>query len=116
VKNQKNLFKSGLVKSCLFLLNNDNCQEITNEEYEKAQKEVIDMIFNCNIIDKNDLKLCFFNANYYCDYLKNYNYFFNIKNTFFFELDNYIKSKNYSFKWPEISSNKNCNSFVWIYS
>ena len=70
------------------------------------------MIFNCNIIDKNDLKLCFFNANYYCDYLKNYNYFFNIKNTFFFELDNYIKSKNNSFKWPEISSNKNCNSFV----
>jgi len=112
VKNQKNLFKSGLVKSCLFLLNNDNCQEITNEEYEKAQKEIIDMIFNCNIIDKNDLKLCFFNANYYCDYLKNYNYFFNIKNTFFFELDNYIKSKNNSFKWPEISSNKNCNSFV----
>ena len=70
------------------------------------------MIFNCNIIDKNDLKLCFFNPKYYCDYLKNYNYFFNIKNTFFFELDNYIKSKNNSFKWPEISSNKNCNSFV----
>ena len=112
VKNTKKQFKSGLVKSCLFLLNNDNCQEITNEDYEKSKQEIIEMIYNSDAVDKNDLKLCFFNPKYYCDYLINYNYFFNLKKTFFMELDNYTKSKINTFKWPEISSNKNCNSFV----
>ena len=111
VKNQKKQFKSGFVKSCLFLLNNDNCLETTLEDKEKAKKDIIDMIYTNDTVDKNDIKLCFFNAKYYCDYCNNYNYFFNFKKTFSLEYENYSNSKINIYKCPEISKYKNCNSF-----
>ena len=111
VKNQKKQFKSGFVKSCLFLLNNDNCLETTFEDKEKAKKDIIDMIYTNDTVDKNDIKLSFFNAKYYCDYCNNYNYFFNLKKTFPLEYENYLNSKINIFKCPEISKYKSCNSF-----
>ena len=112
VKKQKKQLISGLIKSCLFILNNDNCQDITNEDYEKAQKEIKDMIKINDDFNINNIKLCFFNPKLYCDYCNNYNYFFNLKHTFKLELDNYRNSKINIIKWPEISSNKNSNSFI----
>ena len=111
VKNQKKQFKSGLINSCLFLLNNDNCKETTFEEKEKAKKDIIDMIYTKDTVDKNDINLCFFNAKYYCDYCNNYNYFFNLKKTFPLEYENYLSSRINIFKFPEISKYKDCNSF-----
>ena len=112
VKNQKKQFKSGFVKSCLFVLNNDNCQDTTTEDKEKAKNDIIDMIYHNDTVDKNDIKLCFFNAKYYCDYCNNYNYFFNLKKTFVFECENYSSIKINMFKWPEILKHKYSNSFV----
>ena len=112
VKNHKKQFKSGFVKSCLFLLNNDNCQDTTSEDKEKARNDIIDMIYSNDTVDKNDIKLCFFNAKYYCDYCNNYNYFFNLRKTFLLECENYSNIKINTFKWPEILKHKYSNSFV----
>ena len=62
VMQQKNEFSSGFIKSCLFILNNDDTQEINEKELEKLKENIQYIIKN---IKKEDLNVCFFNAKFY---------------------------------------------------
>ena len=89
-KDQKNELSSGFVKTCLFILNNDDSQETSEDEIDKAKEDLSYLIKN---VKKDDLNVCFFNAKYYLNYLDNYNYFNNIQNTFKNEFSSYKKYK-----------------------
>ena len=113
VKQKKKKLYTGIINSCLFILNNDNSQSTTSNDLEKAKEDINDIISqNHETIDKKNIKICFFNAKFYCDYCNNYNYFFKIKETFYNEHDNYLNNKRSLFKWPEIFGNKKYNSFI----
>ena len=102
-KEQKNKLTSKFIKSCLFVLNNDQNQETTKDELVKAKADIQTVI---NGINSNDINLCFFNAKYYLKYCDNFNYFSNIKNLIDYEYKNYIDNKNHIIKNPEsIQSN-----------
>jgi hypothetical protein len=101
-KEQKNKFTSQFIKSCLFVLNNDNSQSTTQKDLEKAKKDVQTVI---NGINTNDVNLCFFNAKYYLKYCENCNYFSNIKELIDNEFKNYNDNKNELIKNPSIQVN-----------
>ena len=112
-KDQKNELSSGFVKTCLFILNNDDTQETSEDELEKAKEDLVCLIKN---VKKDDLNVCFFNAKYYLNYLDNYNYFNNIQNTFKNEFISYKKYKSDILKNPENYTSKIFNRFCdYIY-
>ena len=100
-KNLKKKLYSGILNSCLFILNNDNSQKTTEEDFQKAKKDIQEIL---NINDKDnedDINICFFNAKYFTEYCQIYNYFFNIKETIKFEYNNYLRNQNIIYKTPE---------------
>ena len=112
-KDQKNELSSGFVKNCLFILNNDDSQETSENELEKAKGDLAYLIKN---VKKGDINSCFFNAKYYLNYLDNYNYFNNIQNTFKNEFNSYKKYKSDILKNPENYSSQKYNRFCdYIY-
>ena len=96
-KEQKNKLSSQFIKSCLFILNNDVNQSVTKDDLDKARGDIRNIIKG---VDENDINLCFFNAKYYSNYCYNYNYFFNLGNSFQFEYGNYIDIRNRIFTTP----------------
>jgi len=99
-KEQKNKLTSQFIKSCLFVLNNDQNQETTQNELEKAKTDIQTVI---NGISSNDVNLCFFNAKYYLKFCDNFNYFSNIKKLIDYEYKNYNDNKSQIIKNPELS-------------
>ena len=89
---------SGIINSCLFILNNDNSQKTTEENVKIAKNDIKKLI---NINNADDINLCFFNAKYFSEYCQNYNYFFNLKETINFEYKNYLMNQNIIYKTPE---------------
>ena len=77
MRNKKKL-ASGLIKSCVFIFNNDESQQTTKKDLEIAKKDIKSLIKR---IPDEDINACFFNAKYYQNYQNNYNYFFNITRT-----------------------------------
>jgi len=108
-KEQKQILPSLFIKSCLFILNNDRSQSINAKDVEKAKEDINYMIKD---IKKENINLCFYNAKYYSKYNDNKNYFFNIKQTFEFEFQNYISFKRNIFKNPEKVRGKNYKNFI----
>ena len=99
-KEQKNKLTSQFIKSCLFVLNNDQNQETTQIELEKAKTDIQTVI---NGINLNDINLCFFNAKYYLKFCDNLNYFSDIKKLIDHEYKNYKDNKSQIIKNPEMS-------------
>ena len=106
---QKNELSSGFVKSCLFILNNDDSQETTEKELNNAKD---DLAFVIKKIKKEDLNACFFNAKYYSNYIDNYNYFNNIDETINNELKMYNKYKSDLMKNPEKYKDRVYTQFI----
>ena len=88
-KENKQQFSSQLIKSSLFIFNNDINQTSTPENLENCKNDIQGMIKG---VEKEDIKLCFFNAKYYTNYCSTYNYFYN--------LDDMLKNEynDYSYK------------------
>ena len=108
---QKYKVFSGIIKSCNFILNNDNSKNIKESDVIKAKKDILQIISKENDkYDLNSINLCYFNAKYFCDYCNDYNYFFNLEETFENEYNNYIENKINNFKWPELK-NKEYKTF-----
>ena len=105
---QKKKLPSGFIKSCLFILNNDNTQTKTEEDLEIAKEDINSIIKQ---IDKKNINVSFFNAKYYLNYIINYNFFFKIQNTFQKEYKKFFAYKNDIFVNPEKYNNKKFNSF-----
>ena len=106
-KKGQSKFSSGFIKDCLFILNNDNSQETKKEDLDGAKKDISELIK----IEQKDIITFFFNAKFYSNYIDNYNYFYNIKNTFKQEFKTYRLYKNNIFKYPELYKEKTFNSF-----
>jgi hypothetical protein len=103
-KNNKKVFISKFLKSCLFVFNNDKDQTTTQEDLDKVRND-IKYLLNHNdkdndIIEDDDIKACFFNAKYYSNYCFNYNYFYNLKELFDMEYKNYQEAKCNLYKQP----------------
>lgn len=88
-KENKQQFTSQLIKSSLFIFNNDINQNSTLENLDNGKNDIQGMIKG---VEKEDIKLCFFNAKYYTNYCSTYNCFYN--------LDDMLKNeyKDYSYK------------------
>ena len=87
----KEKLPSGFIKSCLFVFNNDNKQNTTEEDLIIAKEDIRSIIKR--IPDEDNINACFFNAKYYQKYQNNFNYFYNIYQTIIGSYNNY---KNFS--------------------
>lgn len=96
-KTEKKILSSYFMKLSLFIFNNDANQTTTQEDIEKAKKEIYNLIGI-----KNNINLCFFNALLYSLYNNNYNYYYNIEKTVENEYKNYLKNKSDIYIYPEI--------------
>ena len=74
-KEQKKKSSSQFVNSCLFVFNNDNPKSTTEKNIEKAKKDIQEII---NGEDKDNIKVCFFNAKFYLNFYSINNYYFNL--------------------------------------
>ena len=110
-KKQKEKIYSGIIKSCLFILNNDKSQTTSENDLDKAKKDIKDIITIDSSLNINEINLCFFNGLYYCDYCNTQQYFSDLGKTLEFEYNNYILSKNMYFKWPESFRGKKTYTF-----
>ena len=79
-------FSSQLIKSSIFVFNIDVEQTSNNEDIEKAKEDILELIKG---IDREDIKLSFYNAKFYLTYCSTYNYFYNWEKSMKDEYDNY---------------------------
>ena len=115
IKEIKGKIDSGIIKSCFFILNNNNSQKITEEDLKSTRKDILELLdINCDIDDGNkyDINLSFFNAKLYCNYCDNFIYFFNLKETLKNEFNNYLERKENLYKLPDINKYKVYKSFL----
>ena len=106
-RKEKKKLPSGFIKNCLFVLNNDNTQTTTENDLENAKKDISTLIK----LEKNNINAIFFNAKYYGNYIDNFNYFYNLRNTLNNEYKKYSKYKNNLFKYPELYNINYYNTF-----
>ena len=92
-KENKKKFSSQLIKSSIFVFNIGVEQTSTDEDIEKAKEDIQELIKG---VDKNDIKLSFYNAKFYLNYCNEYNYFYNFEDSIRKEY-NYYKNKNSGF-------------------
>ena len=110
-KEQKKLIASSFIESCLFIFNNFESQKTTEDDINRGKDDIEQIIPG---IDKQKINLCFFNAKRYSIYFNNYNYFYNLKDTFYKEYKNYIMYNSNIFKDPENNNkNKKYSSFCY---
>ena len=113
---QKKKFSSQFIKSCLFILNNEKEQSTTKNDLKQA-KEDINKILNNSIKNINDINICFFNAKYYENYCKIYNYFYNLQNSFNEEYEEYKNTKALFFKNPlSVKKNEEQEFYDYFYN
>ena len=92
-KENKKKFSSQLIKSSIFVFNIGVEQTSTDEDIEKAKEDIQELIKG---VDKNDIKLSFYNAKFYLNYCNEYNYFYNFEDSIRKEYNHY-KNKNSGF-------------------
>ena len=85
-KDGKQRFTSHLIKSSLFIFNNDINQSVTPEDVDKGKTNIQSLIKGT---EKDDIKLCFFNAKQFMNYCYLYNYFYNLESTINLEYRDY---------------------------
>ena len=107
-KESKMKFSSHLIKTSLFVFNNDANQTSTQEDIEKGKRDIQTLIKG---IDKNDIKLTFYNAKYYLNYCSLYNYFYKWEETLKIEYDNFINMNSSFFKNPKANESYLNRSF-----
>jgi hypothetical protein len=107
IKEEKKIFSSTFIKSCLFLFNNDQNQGNIEEDLQRAKNDIKELI-----LVQYNINLCIFNAMRYCNYINNYQYFFNLENTIAKEFKEYSKINNDIFKNPDPNTQRKYNSFL----
>ena len=98
---------SSFIKSCLFIFNNDQNQDTKEEDLQRAKDDIKELIKV-----QDNINLCFFNAQRYCNYNNNYQYFYNLENTIAKEFKKYSKINNDIYKNPDPNTQKKYNSFL----
>ena len=108
-KHQKKVLPSLFIKSCLFIINNDKSESISQKDIDRAKEDIKYLIKDTK---KDNINLCFYNAKYYSKYSNNRNYFFNRKQTFEFEYNKYLSLQRNFFKNPENAKGKIHKNFT----
>ena len=99
--NEKGILQRGFINSCLFILNNDDKNEIEDNFAFDEIKKIL-------LIDKEKyVNILSFNAEYYKTYIKYHNFFFNIKDTIKNLFREYYYNANKVLKYPELNKTKN---------
>ena len=112
-KEQKKKSSSQYVKSCLFVFNNEEAINPTDNDIMKAKSDIQKII---NGLDTDSINLCFFNAKYYSRYCSDLSYFFNLKNTFSNEFKNFSSYNNSIYIFPEMIKSKIYKTFCEYFS
>ena len=105
-KENKKQFSSQLIKSSMFIFNIDVEQTSTQEDIEKAKNDIQELIKG---VEKNDIKLSFYNAKFYLNYCYEYNYFYNFEISLRKEYNDYIYKNSSYFRFTD--ENKLRNEF-----
>jgi hypothetical protein len=105
-KESKSEFFTKFIKSSLFIFNQFEKKSSTIDEIEKVKLDIQRMIKG---IDKNELKVCFYNSKDYFNYCSIYNYFYEWENTMKNEYENY-KNMDSSFYKNQKTNELNTNS------
>ena len=114
-KTLKQKIRTGIINSCLFILNNFVSKEV-NEDDLKRSKNDLQKLLDINPNEKDEeektiINFCIYNAKYFCDYCENLIYFFNLKETLKKEYNIYLENKAIFYKFPGISKIKIYKSF-----
>ena len=91
IKNGNSLVNSTLIKYCLFVINCDIDQTSEKDDINLLKEQIKSIL---KLKDTTNINICFFNAFYYLEYTKIYNYFINFKKIFIEEAYNYQNEKN----------------------
>ena len=105
-KESKSEFFTKFIKSSLFIFNQFEKNSSTTDEIEKVKVDIQRMIKG---IDKNELKVCFYNSKDYFNYCSIYNYFYEWENTMKNEYENYKNMDSSFYKNPK-TNELNINS------
>ena len=100
-KDSKQNFTSKLIKSSLFIFNNDINQSSSLENLNSGKNDIKSLIKG---IEEDDINLCFYNAKQYINFCRTYNYFYDLENTLNKEYNSYNDYHSYS-KLSEINNN-----------
>ena len=112
-KEQKKKSSQQFANSCLFIFNNDNSSSTSEKDIERAKKDIKEIL---NGVDKDYIKVCFFNAKFYSNFSSIKNFFFNLKNSFLDEMKNYLLYQKQMFTDPESIKDKKCKTFCNFFS
>lgn len=96
----KSVFFTKFIKSSLFIFNQFEKNSSTEDEIEKVKDDIQRMIKG---IDKNELKICFYNSKDYFNYCSIYNYFSDWGNTMKNEYEQYKNMNSSFFKNPKMN-------------
>jgi hypothetical protein len=102
--NQTNSISSSkFIGSCFFIVNNEKNQTTTENDLEIGKKQIKEIIKSQREKEKEkeNIKLSFFNAQYYSLYNNYYNYFFDLNKLFKEEYKNFQDDNYNIFKYPE---------------
>ena len=100
IMNQTNSISSSkFIESCFFIVNNEKNQTTTENDLEIGKKQIKEIIKSQR--EKENIKLSFFNAQYYSLYNNYYNYFFDLNKLFKEEYKNFQDDNYNIFKYPE---------------
>ena len=111
-KKKKGIFSLDFfLKSCVFIVNNDSNQSTNEEDLNVGKEQIMNII--PNIINKENINLSFFNAEFYKNYYNYLNYFSDLDDLFKLEYKNYQIYCNHIFKNPELYINdKICKTYI----
>ena len=112
-KEQKKKSSSQYAKSCLFVFNNEEAINPTDNDIMKAKSDIQKII---NGLDQDSINLCFFNAKLHSKYCSDFNFFFNLKNSFSNEFKNFSSYNNSIFIYPEMVKSKLNKTFCEYFS
>ena len=112
-KEQKKKSSSQYAKSCLFVFNNEEAINPTDNDIMKAKSDIQKII---NGLDQDSINLCFINAKLISKYCSDFNFFFNLKNSFSNEYKNFSSSNHSIFIYPEKIKSKSNKTFCEYFS
>ena len=115
IKIEKKKFNSGILKSCAFIMNNDNSQSTEDKDLCQAKNDIQYLVENKEEKDKfenDNINVCFFDPKSFLKYCNLYNYFFDLEKTLEINFNNYLKNKIIKYKFPGLINKDNHYSFM----
>ena len=98
--------KDIFINNCLFIINSNKEQDISEKSILQAKKDIIQIIPGLNSTNLNNINVCFFNAKYYENFLFKLNYYSSCELLIEYEHDQFINSNENFWKGFEVKQIK----------